>query len=267
MEIARRHNWQVTTAEAKQIQLELASKVVRTGSVKNPRLIAGVDISVNRFSKTGRGAAVVLNYPALEIVEVKVVTDNVTFPYVPGLLSFREMPLLLAAFEEIINVPDLVLVDGQGITHPRRIGLASHLGLCLGIPTIGCAKSRLCGECGELDVKQGSHADITDNGEVIGAVVRTRSGVKPVYVSTGHMINLEGAIRWVEACCRGYRLPEPTRLAHQAAGGFLKVKVRAGQFSRGVVENAGITGKTGRLTGSRCRSPGASLTLPVRKKK
>jgi len=224
MRIVSRHSWQVTTAEAKAIQLELAAEISRVGKVTAPRLIAGVDISVNRWDKTGRGAVVVLNYPDLEIVEVKVVTDKITFPYVPGLLTFREAPLILAAFEEITVMPDLVMVDGQGIAHPRRIGLAAHLGLCLGIPTIGCAKSRLCGEAEEPAVEQGSRTELLDNGEVIGAVVRTRTGVKPVYVSIGHMIDLEGAINWVEKCCRGYRLPEPTRLAHQAAGGFLKVK-------------------------------------------
>jgi deoxyribonuclease V len=225
MQTVRRHAWQVTTAEAKAIQLELASEVLRVGDVTTPCLIAGVDVSVNRWAGTGRGAVVVLNYPDLEIVEVKVVTDKITFPYVPGLLSFREIPLLLAAFEEILNVPDLVMVDGQGVAHPRRIGLASHLGLCLGIPTIGCAKSRLCGESDEPDSLQGSHSELLDSGEVIGAVVRTKTSVKPVYVSTGHMIDLERAINWVEKCCRGYRLPEPTRLAHRAAGGFLKEKV------------------------------------------
>ncbi|MFA5309082.1 MAG: deoxyribonuclease V [Dehalococcoidales bacterium] len=224
MRIVGRHSWRVTTAEAKEIQLKLAAEVVRTGSVKSPRLIAGVDVSVDRWRGTGRGAVVVLSYPALEVVEMKAVTGKVTFPYVPGLLSFREIPLLLPVFEEIENVPDLVLVDGQGIAHPRRIGLAAHLGLCLGIPTVGCAKSRLIGEHGGLAFEPGARADLLDNGEVIGAVVRTRAGVKPVYVSTGHMIDLEGAVYWVEKCCRGYRLPEPTRLAHRAAGGFLKVK-------------------------------------------
>jgi len=224
MHITHRHSWQVTTAEAKTIQLQLAGEVVREGKLTNPRLIAGVDISVNRWDKTGTGAVVVLDYPSLEIVEVKVVTDKVTFPYVPGLLTFREAPLILAALEELTVTPDLLMVDGQGIAHPRRIGLAAHLGLCLGIPTIGCAKSRLCGECGELPFEQGSHAGLFDNGEVIGAVVRTRTGVKPLYVSIGHMIDLDGAIHWVEECCRGYRLPEPTRLAHQGAGGHLSKK-------------------------------------------
>jgi deoxyribonuclease V len=203
MQIVRMHRWDVSTLEAREIQEKLASRVSWECSLNNPRLIAGVDISVNRFNKTGRGAVVILNYPALEIVEIRAVSDSVTFPYVPGLLSFREMPLLLAAFEKVKNIPDLILVDGQGIAHPRRIGIASHLGL----------------------VKAGSYSDLTDRGEVIGAVLRTRDGVRPVYVSIGHMVDLPSAVHWVGACCRGYRLPEPTRLAHQAAGGHLPEKV------------------------------------------
>ncbi len=187
-----------------------------------PRYIAGVDISVNRFSKTGTGAVVVLTFPALRVAEIQVVTDRINFPYVPGLLSFREAPLLLAAFEKLKLKPDIVMVDGQGVAHPRRFGIASHLGLLLGIPTIGCAKSRLCGEHDTPDVKAGSFAELKDGGKVIGAVLRTRYNVKPLYVSIGHMIDLPDAVKWVMACCRGYRLPEPTRLAHQAAGGNLK---------------------------------------------
>jgi deoxyribonuclease V len=225
MQIVRMHSWDVSTLEARKIQEKLASRVSWECSLNNPRLIAGVDISVNRFNKTGRGAVVILNYPALEIVEIRAVSDSVTFPYVPGLLSFREMPLLLAAFEKVKNIPDLILVDGQGIAHPRRIGIASHLGLVLNIPTIGCAKSRLCGEHEIPGIKAGSYTDLTDRGEVIGAVLRTRDGVRPVYVSIGHMVDLPSAVHWVGACCRGYRLPEPTRLAHQAAGGHLPEKV------------------------------------------
>jgi deoxyribonuclease V len=223
MRIVQRHGWQVTITEAKAIQMELAAEILRVGDVTAPRLIAGVDISVNRWDGTGRGAVVVLNYPDLAIVETQVVVGKITFPYVPGLLSFREMPLILAAFEKVTLVPDLVMVDGQGVAHPRRIGLASHLGLCLQIPTIGCAKSRLCGECEEPASERGSYTELLDNGEVVGAAVRTKTGVKMVYVSTGHMIDLAAAIHWVLACCRGYRLPEPTRMAHQAAGGSIKV--------------------------------------------
>jgi deoxyribonuclease V len=225
MKINQRHTWQVTTNEARAIQVALASEVSRTSTVTAPRYIAGVDISVNRFSKTGTGAVVVLSYPDLQIVEAQVVTDSIAFPYVPGLLSFREAPLILAAFEKIKIKPDIVIVDGQGIAHPRRFGIASHLGLILGIPTIGCAKSRLCGEHEIPGTQAGSFTELKDNGEVIGAVLRTRDNVKPLFISVGHMIDLPASIKWVLACCRGYRLPEPTRLAHQAAGGNLKTAV------------------------------------------
>lgn len=223
MNILRLHDWHVTTSQAIQIQKELTGQVSRTGDV-NPRLIAGVDISVDRLSGTGTGAVVVLNYPGLEIVEVQVVTDRIEFPYVPGLLSFREAPLVLAACEKLAVNPDLFIVDGQGIAHPRRIGLASHLGLFWDTPTIGCAKSRLCGTHELPGDKAGSYAELIDKNDIIGAVLRTRTGVKPVYVSIGHKIGLPSAINWVLACCRSYRLPEPTRLAHQAAGGNLKLE-------------------------------------------
>jgi deoxyribonuclease V len=224
MRIIERHGWRVSTAGARAIQTELAHEVSRTGDVKTPRFIAGADISVNRFSRMGTGAVVVLSYPGLELVETQVVTDRIDFPYVPGLLSFREAPLILAAFEKIEAVPDLVFVDGQGIAHPRRMGIASHLGLILGIPTIGCAKSRLCGEHEMPGIEAGNYEELTDNGEVIGAVLRTKTGVNPLYISTGHLIDLPSAVKWVTACCRGYRLPEPSRLAHQAAGGNLNKK-------------------------------------------
>lgn len=222
MQITKRHSWQVTTAEAKAIQLELAGEVSRAGNVKNPRYIAGVDISVDRFKGRGMVAAVVLNYPQLEVVEVQTVNAGVTFPYVPGLLSFREMPLILPALEKLKITPDLVIMDGQGFAHPRRMGIACHLGLFLGIPTIGCAKSRLVGTHNEPGVEPGCWSVLLDDVDVIGAVVRTKANVKPVYVSIGHMITLKSAVDWALACCKGYRLPEPTRLAHMAANGQLK---------------------------------------------
>ncbi len=225
MRTVNRHSWQVTTAQAREIQLELAGEVSRICRIATPRYVAGVDISVNRFSKTGTGAVVILRYPDLQIAETQVVTDRIEFPYVPGLLSFREAPLILAAFEKLNIAPDILMVDGQGIAHPRRLGIASHLGLLLGIPTIGCAKSRLCGEHDMPAGQSGSFAELKDNDEVIGAVLRTRDNVKPLFISIGHMVDLPAAVQWVLNCCRGYRLPEPTRLAHLAAGGNLKTAV------------------------------------------
>jgi len=165
---------------------------------------------------------VVLRCPGLEVVEVRVVRGEVSFPYVPGLLSFREAPLILRACEGLRTTPDLILVDGQGIAHPRRLGLASHLGVLLGVATVGCAKSRLCGSHDTPGDERGSCAELVDGGETIGMVVRTRPGTKPVYVSVGHGIDLQTAVRRVLECCRGYRLPEPVRMAHRAAGGRLR---------------------------------------------
>ncbi len=228
------HSWQVSPAEALDLQLRLASQVSRSNEVATPRFIAGVDISVNRARGVATGAVVVLNYPELRLVETQVVAGEVTFPYVPGLLSFREAPLTLAACEKLSLVPDLILVDGQGVAHPRRMGLASHLGLFLDTPTIGCAKSRLCGRHYVPGDQPGSYTELVDRDETIGVALRTKLRTKPVYVSIGHRVDLEAAIYWVLECCRGYRLPEPTRLAHLAAGGNLKpekdVKVSASDY-------------------------------------
>ncbi|MEE8413252.1 MAG: deoxyribonuclease V [Dehalococcoidales bacterium] len=224
MKLNSLHSWQLTTTQAKEIQHQLAARVSGNNEVSNPHFIAGVDISVKKGQEIATGTVVVLNYPELEVVEFKVARGRLDFPYIPGFLSFREAPLTLAACEQLSITPDLILVDGHGVAHPRRFGLASHLGLFLDIPTIGCAKSLLCGNYEEPGIKPGSYADIMDKGEIIGAVLRTKPGVKPVYVSTGHKIDRQTAIHWIMKCCRGYRLPEPTRLAHQAAGGNLEYK-------------------------------------------
>lgn len=222
MKVLNLHRWDLATDRARQVQTELAARVSRVDGIDIPRFIAGVDISVNRVRDEARGAVVVLSYPQLELVESRVVEGRVDFPYVPGLLSFREAPLALAAFERLDINPDLVLFDGQGIAHPRRLGLAAHLGLFLDTPSIGCAKSRLCGSCRMPGMEAGSYAELRDGEEVIGAALRTKAGVKPVYVSIGHKVSLASALYWVMRCCRGYRLPEPTRLAHLAAGGKLE---------------------------------------------
>ncbi len=212
------HGWHVTTAEARQIQFQLRDRVVRQNDGSTPRYVAGADISFKR-NGTATAAAVVLSFPEMEVVECVVIQGRPEFPYVPGLLTFREAPLVLDAFSRIGTTPDLVLVDGQGIAHPRRFGIASHLGLLFDIPTIGCAKSRLCGEHEEPPIQAPGKSPLTDDGELIGAVLRTKTGCRPIYVSIGHRIDLPTAVERVLACCRGYRLPEPTRLAHLAAGG------------------------------------------------
>ena len=221
MKIRHLHDWEVTAAQAQEIQRSLAAQVSKRNELDSPRLIAGVDISGLNSQGIATGAVVVLSYPELNVVETEVVEQRVSFPYVPGLLSLREAPVILSACERLSNIPDLVLVDGQGIAHPRRLGLASHLGLFLDTPTIGCAKSRLCGNHEPVAEQIGCYEQLKDGDEVIGAALHTKNGSKLLYVSIGHKVDLEAAIQWVLACCRGYRLPEPTRLAHLAAGGHL----------------------------------------------
>jgi len=235
VKVSKLHSWQVDTAQASEIQERLAGQVSRSSEVDTPRFIAGADISAKRARGEARGVVVVLQYPELRLVETRVVTCELDFPYIPGLLSFREAPLVLSVCEKLSITPDILLVDGQGVAHPRRFGLASHLGLLLNLPTVGCAKSLLCGTHEPSADEQGSYAEVTDRGEIIGAALRTKVGVKPIYVSIGHKVDLQAAIHWVINCCRGYRLPEPTRLAHLAAGGSLRPQ--AGYQGRIVAEN------------------------------
>jgi deoxyribonuclease V len=213
----------LNTSQALELQKNLSDKVITLDLLPDVTYIAGVDLSVKRTSKTASASAVLMNYPDLEIIEIQTASGNLNFPYIPGLLSFRELPLTLAACEKLTITPDLIIVDGQGIAHPRRFGLASHLGVIMDIPTIGCAKSRLCGTHLEPENKPGHYSNLIDKDEKIGAVLRTKYGVKPVYVSVGHKISMETAVIWVMNCCRGYRLPQPTRLAHLAAGGNLQL--------------------------------------------
>lgn len=219
MRIQHLHPWDLSPVEAVALQRALAARVLCEGNPHDDdvRLIAGSDVAFDKPNGRGVGVVVVLARPSLEVVEQVVVEEPVRFPYVPGLLSFRETPVLLAAFERLDHTPDLLMVDGHGRAHPRRFGFASHLGLLLDSPTIGVAKSRLIGEQGTVDGPPGSRADLTHGGEVIGSMLRTRQGVRSVYVSVGHKIGLAAAERWTMACVRGYRVPEPTRLADRAA--------------------------------------------------
>ncbi|MBI2942025.1 MAG: deoxyribonuclease V [Chloroflexi bacterium] len=213
--------WTDDPAEAIALQRALATRVVRENQLGEVRRIAGVDVAAGRFGEQGRASVVVLDYPSLAVVEVASVDATLRFPYIPGLLSFRELPAVLDAFARLSQWPDLALVDGHGIAHPRRFGIASHLGVATDLPTIGCAKSRLVGTHEPVPDVAGATVPLSDGSEVIGAVVRTRVGAKPLYVSSGHRVDLPSAVHWTLACCRGYRLPEPTRLAHLAAGGKL----------------------------------------------
>ena len=220
MRVQRLHDWNLTPRNAIALQRELAARVVARGDPREAavHLVAGCDVAFEKARDRAVGAVVVLRYPDLSVVERVVVESSMVFPYVPGLLSFRETPLLARAFERLEHAPDLVMVDGHGYAHPRRFGIACHIGVLLGVPTIGIAKSRLVGEDGSVAAPRGSRADLVDAGEVIGSLLRTRDGVRPVYVSVGHRIALDAAERWVLRCARGYRLPEPTRLADQLAG-------------------------------------------------
>ena len=218
------HPWDVEAKEAVEIQRALASRVsAEDGFETPPHYVAGVDISPPDAEGVATAAAVLLELPELRVAEVRVYRGKPGFPYIPGLLSFRETPLVLGALEQLETEPDIILADGQGIAHPRRFGIACHLGLLTDTPAIGCAKSILRGRPeGELDSDKGSCVDLVDKGEVVGAAIRTRKSVRPVYVSVGHKISLESAIEWTLACCKGYRIPEPTRLAHLAAADRLR---------------------------------------------
>lgn len=213
------HPWNVTPAQARDIQNSLRSKVRCRGSLSSPHYVAGVDISIR--DNRAIAAIPVFRFQDLEIVDLATVTQPVPFPYIPGLLSFREIPSILAAYKKLKIAPDLLLIDGQGYAHPRRCGLASHLGVLLDKPTIGCAKTRFIGTHEEPHEEAGSYTDLWDKGELIGAVLRTRTNVNPLYISVGHKLDLPHALDLVLHCCTGYRLPEPTRLAHQAAAGNL----------------------------------------------
>lgn len=207
--------WNLTPKEAVALQRELAGRVVMRDEVAEPvRLVAGVDVSCSRFAPEVFAAVVLYDLQSNTIVESVSAQAAEAFPYVPGLLSFRELPVVLEAFRKLQQLPEVVLVDGQGIAHPRRLGIASHLGLWLDLPTIGCAKSRLCGEHDEPGVKRGDWAGLIDAGEEIGRALRTRDRVRPLFVSPGHRVGMDRAVEIVLDCGRGYRLPEPTRLAH-----------------------------------------------------
>ncbi|HEU5317652.1 MAG TPA: deoxyribonuclease V [Chloroflexota bacterium] len=216
------HAWDVSPAEAIQIQKRLAPRVSRENAFDPEKLtlVAGVDAGFPK--ETARAAIAVLTYPALEVVETAVAEIPVTFPYVPGLLSFREAPAVLAAFEKLKAKPELLIVDGQGLAHRRRFGIACHLGVLLDVPAIGSAKSLLVGRHAPLPEEAGSVVDLVDRGEVVGAVVRTRTGVKPLYVSIGHGIDLPTAVEVILSTCRRYRLPEPQRAAHNSASGYAR---------------------------------------------
>ncbi|MCI0474782.1 MAG: deoxyribonuclease V [Anaerolineales bacterium] len=220
MKIPIASRWNVTPSEAMQIQRELAARVSEQDALRDVRLIAGVDVGFEGAqNQIARAAVVVFQLPELDPVDYAIARLPVSFPYVPGLLAFREIPVVLDALKNLTTDPDVLIVDGQGRAHPRRLGIASHLGVLLDCVTIGCAKSILCGRAKEPPNRVGAWTPLLERGEQIGAAVRTRAGVTPVYVSVGHRISLARAVDLILRCCKGYRLPETTRYAHRVAGG------------------------------------------------
>lgn len=231
------HNWNLSYSQAVALQKRLAQEVQLTQLKNQPETIVGLDCALSKDSQQILAAAVVLRAPEViqglweplelpdfELIETANALQKVTFPYIPGLLSFREAPVCIAAVEKLKTEPDLFIIDGQGIAHPRRLGLAAHLGLFFDKPTIGCAKSRLTGAFEEPSLEKGAYSPLKDKEEVIGAVVRTRTNVKPVFVSVGNKCLLKDAIKITLDCTTKYRLPEPTRLAHQLVS---KLKLKA----------------------------------------
>jgi deoxyribonuclease V len=208
------HSWDLTPGEAIEVQQRLRNLVRLQPLARPVSVIAGADISFNKFSETVYAGIVVLSLPDLRIIESAGVRSVAKFPYVPGLLSFREIPSLLEAWEILKTKPDVLMLDGQGIAHPRRFGIASHIGVLLDLPTVGCAKSILVGRFGELGLEAGSQAPLIDRGQQVGVALRTKSKVSPVYVSPGHLIDLDSAVDLVLRSTGKYRLPEPTRQAH-----------------------------------------------------
>lgn len=213
------HSWDLTPAQAIALQKELAAQVITEDRLSPPATVAGVDVGFEDHGKIARAAVAVLRFPDLSLIDYSIARRATSFPYIPGLLSFREIPVILDALDQIDQKLALILVDGQGIAHPRRLGIASHLGICSDIATIGVAKTRLIGTHAACPEQRGAWTELIDKGEIIGAVLRSRIGVKPLYISSGHKVSLATAIHYVMACTTRFRLPETTRWAHRLASG------------------------------------------------
>ena len=208
------HSWNLSPKQATALQKRLASRVILKPLPEEIAVVAGADVGYSRGHARAVAAVATYTYPGLELRELVLFQGKFSYPYVPGLLSFREIPLLLEAFERLGEEPDVVLCDGQGTAHPLRLGLASHLGLWLNVPTVGCAKMRLVGTHGKVGPKKGQYSSLWYRNERVGVVLRTRTKVKPLYVSPGHLAEVKSSRRLVERCCTKYRLPEPIRRAH-----------------------------------------------------
>ena len=217
MKISQRHAWPLTVEEAIAIQEQLRGEIITSDQLEPVQYVAGVDMGFEADGTISRAAVAVLSFPSLQLQESAIARRPTSFPYVPGFLSFREIPAVLDALEKISTIPDLILCDGQGIAHPRRFGIACHLGLIVDIPSIGVAKSLLTGKHEEVPDQRGSWQPLINRGETIGAVLRTRIGTKPLYISSGHRVSLPTAIEYVLRCAPKYRLPETTRIADKLA--------------------------------------------------
>ena len=217
MKISQRHDWSLTVAEAIAIQEQLRGEIITSDQLGTVQYVAGVDMGFEADGTISRAAVAVLSFPELQLQESAIARRPTSFPYVPGFLSFREIPAVLDALEKINTIPDLILCDGQGIAHPRRFGIACHLGLLINMPTIGVAKSLLVGKHESVPDEKGSWQPLRHRNELIGAVLRTRPGTKPLYISSGHRVSLPTAIEYVMRCTPKYRLPETTRIADKLA--------------------------------------------------
>jgi deoxyribonuclease V len=207
--------WDLEPAEAIALQRRLSCSVIKKSTLKAVNTVAGVDTAYRQ--NIARAAVVMMTYPALETMDEATAERGINYPYIPGLLTFREGPAVLAALSRLEILPDLLMFDGQGIAHPRRCGIASHIGVLMDVPSIGCAKTKLVGQYDEPALHRGAFTLLNHKGQTIGAVVRTRTNVAPVFVSTGHRVSLRDSIRFVLDCCRGYRLPETIRRADHLA--------------------------------------------------
>jgi deoxyribonuclease V len=218
MDIKPLHDWNLSPREAIELQKQLAYEVIKKDKFEEPvKTVAGIDLGYDAKNDTSRAVVVVLSFPELELLETSEALLPIQFPYVPGLLSFRETPVAIKALEKLKIAPDLILCDGQGLAHPRRFGIACHIGLIADVPTVGVAKSILVGKYESLGLKRGSVAPLIHSNEQVGFALRTKDNVQPIYLSVGHRISLETAVPYVLECAPKYRLPETTRLADKMA--------------------------------------------------
>ncbi|WP_138429999.1 deoxyribonuclease V [Fodinibius saliphilus] len=221
----------ISTSEAKQLQQKLKKQIVIEPLIETPTLVAGADISFDRGSDMLHAAIVVLELPSLQPVVCSLVSDETSFPYIPGLLAFREIPVLLKAWEQLQQTPDVLILDGHGVAHPRRMGIATHLGIEIDQPTIGCAKNILIGEHSEVGTEKGKWCNLKKEGESVGMVLRSRTGMNPIYISPGHKVSFEDTYEIIMSVLTKYKLPETTRQAHCWAN-----KLRKGEAEQGYIK-------------------------------